>query len=205
MITRFRGLCRAAGFAAAADSLFEKLAAAYGHPDRHYHDLSHVAACVHIFDDLRTLAQAPLAVELALFYHDLIYDTHTPDNEARSARLARAELIAAGAAAELADEVASLVLATAHVALLQTPDQALVVDIDLAILGSAREDFDRYEAQIRREYAWVPEPLFWQKRSQILRGFLQRPQLFHTPQLRRRLEQAARANLARTVAAHGAD
>ncbi|MNJ78883.1 hypothetical protein D3C77_767490 [compost metagenome] len=46
----------------------------------------------------------------------------------------------------------------------------------------------------------MPEPLFRQKRAEVLEGFLGRPQLYITPALREALEAQARVNLADAIA-----
>ncbi|MBP7962586.1 MAG: hypothetical protein KBG20_06780 [Caldilineaceae bacterium] len=74
------------------------------------------------------------------------------------------------------------------------------MDIDLSILGSDPADYDRYEAAIRQEYAWVPGFLFRRKRKAILQSFLDRPRLYATVFFRERLETQAHINLARAIA-----
>jgi predicted metal-dependent HD superfamily phosphohydrolase len=82
-----------------------------------------------------------------------------------------------------------------------TPDQQLLVDIDLSILGAPQARFDEYERQVRREYAWVDEPIFRSVRSSILKEFLARPSIYSTTSFRDRLENSARENLKRSIAA----
>jgi predicted metal-dependent HD superfamily phosphohydrolase len=134
-------------------------------------------------------------VATALWFHDAIYALRASDNEARSADWAQQALRAAGAAAEAADRVHALVMATCHTAQPATPDAALLVDIDLAILGASPARFAEYEAQIRQEYSFVPGWLFRRKRRQILQGFLDRPRLYSTTHFHDALEAAARRNL----------
>ena len=80
-------------------------------------------------------------------------------------------------------------------------DCALFLDMDLAILGSAADDFAAYEAAVRREYAWVAEPLWVEGRRKVLESFLARPAIYASPQFRASHEAAARQNLARSLAA----
>jgi predicted metal-dependent HD superfamily phosphohydrolase len=112
-------------------------------------------------------------------------------------------LRAAGAAPASVDRVRALVLATRHDALPADADAALLVDVDLAILGAAPARFAEYEGQVRAEYAHVPPALFARKRGEILRAFAARPAIYATPALRDELEAAARANLARAIAGLG--
>jgi predicted metal-dependent HD superfamily phosphohydrolase len=74
-------------------------------------------------------------VELAIWFHDAIYDTHSQENEERSAELASRRILEAGGGADLVKSVVGLILATkAHdAALIQ--DAALLIDVDLSILG----------------------------------------------------------------------
>ena len=106
----------------------------------------------------------------------------------------------AGAGAVVVERVEALIMATCHDALPSTPDAQLLVDIDLAILGAEPPRFAEYERQIRDEYGFVPEPMFREKRAEILRAFLERPVLFSTPRYAGRFDAPARANLARAIA-----
>jgi predicted metal-dependent HD superfamily phosphohydrolase len=95
--------------------------------------------------------------------------------------------------------VRHLILATRHDGSPPAGDAALLVDVDLAILGSPAERFDEYEQQVRQEYSWVPGFVFKRKRAEILEGFLRRPALYHTEHFRSRYEAVARANLTRSI------
>jgi predicted metal-dependent HD superfamily phosphohydrolase len=90
-------------------------------------------------------------------------------------------------------------LATKHNAEPTSRDAALLVDVDLAILGAAPERFDEYERQVREEYSWVPGFLFRRKRREILEGFLARPHVYSTDHFLACYEAAARANLVRSI------
>ncbi len=184
-------------------SLRQQLLSAYAEPQRHYHTLQHLSECLSLFARHRHLALDPAAVEMALWFHDAIYDVTASDNELKSAAWAGAELEPAGVADSRIARIRQLILATRHAALPEGQDPGLLVDIDLAILGAPPARFAEYEAQIRMEYSWVPEALFCQKRAEILAGFLARQPLFGTPELREALELPARSNLADALARLG--
>ena len=112
------------------EALGLRLADSYREPQRRYHTLQHLAEGLAHLDPMRRLATAPAEVELALWFHDAVYDVRGDDNEARSAAWAADELRAAGAAAGAAERVHALVMATRHAALPATADEALLVDID---------------------------------------------------------------------------
>ncbi|KRA54132.1 N-methyl-D-aspartate receptor NMDAR2C subunit [Pseudoxanthomonas sp. Root65] len=182
------------------NALFARLMAAYAEPQRHYHTQQHLGECLSAFDAARALAERPDEVEVALWFHDAIYDIKGHDNEQRSADLARTALVDAGVVADIADRVHALVMATRHTAVPAGRDEQLLVDVDLSILGAERARFDEYEQQIRKEYAYVPGFLFRRKRREILKGFLDRPAIYCTPHFHDALEARARNNLHRVTA-----
>ena len=183
------------------EALQAELLARYAEPHRAYHSQQHLRECLALFAEFAHLAERPAEIDIALWFHDAIYDVHRHDNEALSADWARTALLDAGAATEVAERVAALVLATRHSVAPATPDERLLVDIDLAILSAAPARFAEYEAQIRVEYAHVPLEVFNEKRGAILAGFLARPTLYATPVLRERFEAPARANLQAALSA----
>ena len=90
-------------------------------------------------------------------------------------------------------------MATQHdapAALASSPDAQLLVDIDLSILGSPAERFERYDQDVRKEYAWVQGLRYQQARAQVLQSFLDRPQLYHGEAAVALFEAQARINLA---------
>jgi predicted metal-dependent HD superfamily phosphohydrolase len=82
------------------------------------------------------------------------------DNEARSAEAARAALASAGAPPAMAARAAAHVLATAgH---LHGPDRDghVVVDADLAVLGSPPPRYAAYALAVRREWGHLDDAAF---------------------------------------------
>jgi predicted metal-dependent HD superfamily phosphohydrolase len=182
----------------------DELKARYSEPPRAYHTMQHIEECFAWFGQAHVLAHAKGEVACALLYHDAIYDTHASDNEQKSANLALSVIEEYSVAdTDVCDRVESLILATRHAAEPRSQDEQLLVDIDLAILGAAPARFDEYEQQVRREYAWVEEANFRRERGRILRQFLERPTLYSTTFFRERLEDQARHNLSRAIAALG--
>jgi predicted metal-dependent HD superfamily phosphohydrolase/GNAT superfamily N-acetyltransferase len=181
------------------EPVYQELVSRYSEPQRHYHNLHHIAQCLNEFDSARHFANEPVAVELAIWFHDAIYDTHAADNEVRSADVAKQRIDEAGGNAELSKSVAALVLATkAHDPSLH-PDAPLLVDVDLSILGQAKERFEEYETQIRNEYEWVPQATFAEKRAEILERFLARRRIYSTEPFFSKYESQARTNLMDSV------
>jgi predicted metal-dependent HD superfamily phosphohydrolase len=176
-------------------ALMQQLLAAYAEPQRKYHTVQHLSECLTLLDQYRALALEPAEVEIALWFHDGIYNVRASDNEIRSAEWAEQELRRAGVAPHPVARIKADILATRHSAPPQGQDQMLMIDIDLAILGAPRLRFDEYEAQIRAEYGWVPGFIFRRKRREVLSEFLARDPIYSTPALRNELEAQARENL----------
>ncbi len=179
--------------------LFEQLMAAYSEPQRHYHTLQHLAECLHHFESVISLAKAPGEVEIALWFHDAIYDVRGKENERRSADWAVKVLSENGATAQMCERVDALIMATLHDVMPADLDQQLLVDIDLAILGASPQRFEEYDGQVRAEYSWVLGFVYKMKRKMVLKGFLSRPVIFHTDVFRVKYEQLARFNLQRAA------
>ena len=181
--------------------LLPALLAAYAEPQRRYHTQQHLAECLVHFEAVQNQAQRPAELELALWFHDAVYDVKAKDNELRSAQSAAQALgEAVLTESSLGGRVHELIMATRHEALPEHDDARLLVDIDLAILGADPERFAEYDTQVRAEYAWVPWPIYGIKRRQVLQGFLQRSAIYATPYFHTRLEQQARTNLHRSMA-----
>ena len=175
------------------------LVAAYPEPQRRYHTLQHLTECLEWFELVREIPKHASEVELALWFHDAIYDVKGSDNEMRSADWATVELVNAGAAPEVVGRVSALILATRHTAVPTDLDEQVLVDIDLAILGACEPRFAEYGQQIRNEYAFVPDGLFKQRRRALLLSFLDRPRIYSTSHFHELLEERARENLRRAV------
>lgn len=183
----------------------ERLRQLYAQPTRHYHDNAHVEDLLGQLARLHSAFDDPEAVEAAIWFHDAIYDSTAPDNEAQSAALAAGWLRDTVEKRRLA-RIVRMVMATAghgvrdDVEAGEANDTALFLDMDLSILASSQERYDAYEDAIRREYKWVEEETWRERRAAFLRQFLARPFIFHADEFRQSHEARARANMMRSLA-----
>ena len=167
----------------------------YTEPGRHYHDVRHILDCLEALDSYPGSIDNLPAIELAIWFHDAIYDPTANDNEVRSAELFRREFAPYASGTE---KVESLILATRHLEQVDddlTADAGLLLDIDLSILGSEPPKYTAYQMAIRQEFAHVDDDAFRRGRCAVLRSFLARRQIFRTRHFRRLLETSARRNL----------
>lgn len=183
-----------------------ELVARYGEPHRRYHTAEHAAAVVAAAGWLageQRLAVADRAVlTLAAAAHDVVYRAQPGLDEQASADWAGEQLRRTGMPSSTVDRVRALVLDTAeHRPASGDPVAPALLDADLAILASAPPDYDRYVAQVRSEYAAVSEPDWRAGRARVLRSLIDRDPLYLTEPARAGFDRAARANMARELAA----
>jgi predicted metal-dependent HD superfamily phosphohydrolase len=190
---RWAFLCNQAGLDGRAE--WREMSAAYGNPSRAYHNLDHIADCLLQFDEHSHLASDPVALEFAIWFHDIVYDARAADNEERSAAAAERFL----SATIFGRSVGDLIRATKHHVAPGTPDAALLCDIDLSILGRSPGEYDAYARAIRQEYSWVPLAEYVKGRIRVLESFLGRPSIFALEDLEGSLGESARANLLREI------
>lgn len=181
---------------AGREAAFQALAAAYQAPGRHYHSLQHIENL------LRLLEPAPLhdpvVVQLAVWFHDAVYNALKSDNEARSAAQALAFLQDSALEPARQQRVAFLIERTADHTQPQPPDDSdllYFLDADLSILGAPEAAYWEYARQVRQEYRLVPDLLYRPGRRKVLAKMLAAPVLFHTPEMREQYDAAARRNL----------
>jgi predicted metal-dependent HD superfamily phosphohydrolase len=182
--------------AARREAEWQRLAAAYEAPGRHYHNLAHIESLLDRVGKF-SLQDAPM-VELAIWFHDAVYDALRHDNEAQSADWALAFLAETSFEPARQARVADLIRRTANHTQPQPPHDAdllLFLDADLSILGAPEAAYWAYARQIRQEYQQVPDDLYRPGRRQVLARLLEAPVLFHTPALREELDAPARRNL----------
>ncbi|WP_392340601.1 hypothetical protein [Moritella marina] len=175
----------------------------YRESHRHYHDLQHIDACFTWFDQVEATLDNPLAVALAIWFHDIIYDVRRSDNEEKSAQYAVTALTNFVVSTTLVQQVYELVLLTRHPCkpsheltyLVSQHDQALFLDIDLTMLGQADAIYAGYEKSVRAEYQHVPLWLYKFGRKRLLKQFLGQPKIYYSDYFTEKFENQARVNI----------
>jgi predicted metal-dependent HD superfamily phosphohydrolase len=181
------------------------LKARYREPGRHYHSLGHIESMLRLAAEHGACVAHVTEFNWAVWFHDAVLDNRRKDNEEQSAMLARSML-----SEELPEDALTLVetfiRATAShelptgLAPEVAADVALFLDLDMSVLGSDPDDFDRYESDVRLEYAWCDDAQWAIGRRAFLEGTLRRP-IFHTPTFSALYEEKAKANILRSIEA----
>ena len=130
-------------------TVYADLRKRYDAPFRQYHNLHHILECLRLCDEVSSLLVDRDAVELALWFHDAVYDTGSSTNELRSAELFLT--VSSGASFMFRHRVCDHILATRHSTTVRDSDRRFLVDIDLSGFGAPWEEFMRNGALLREE------------------------------------------------------
>lgn len=179
--------------------MYDILVEAHAEKHRAYHTLDHIAACLNHLDIISGETDHPQEVEMALWFHDAIYQPFSASNEEDSAKWATGWLTEAGAGQKSVRRIEGHILATKSHGSAAALDQQYMLDIDLSILGTSPDIYMEFERNIRREYKRVPGFMFRKKRKAILEGFLDRSVIYLTDHFRGALEKQARSNISVAV------
>ena len=204
---RFRNLwrrCRIDSRVADPEAAFAVLVRHYGEPWRRYHTAEHLEACLLHFDAARDHMEEPDTVEIALWYHDAIYDVRRGDNEERSAKLFL-ETVDGAADSGFCSRVWDLIMVTQH---MDPPDQVdarYIVDIDLSSFGQEWEAFMSDSRKVRAELTHLSDAEFNGSQLKFLRKLRNRKNFYSSEYFRSRYEGRARANLDRLLTLLEAD
>lgn len=176
------------------EQVFRKLAQLYAADNRYYHSDEHINLCLSKLDEAGESSGRSDAVEMAVWFHDAIYDAGDPENERNSARMFR-RCADRHMAEDAISEVENLIVATTH---RETPanwQEELLVDVDLSSFGLPWEKFVEDGRNIRREFGDLSDEDFVLSQGRFLKQLLNRQSIYHTRYFRGRYEQTARDNI----------
>ncbi|MBP9669413.1 MAG: N-methyl-D-aspartate receptor NMDAR2C subunit [Candidatus Pacebacteria bacterium] len=181
----------------ASEAAYQRVVGRYKANRLAYHNLAHLYFCFTALEQYSYMADDHTVVQAAIWYHDVIYDPKRSDNEAQSAAMAAEDLPHLRIQGEPIDAqvVQGLILATKHTSAPEGKNARLLVDIDLAILGTDDRKYQRYARAIRSEYSWVSEDDYRKGRAKVLQSFLDRTFIFSTEPFQAQYEARARCNL----------
>jgi predicted metal-dependent HD superfamily phosphohydrolase len=179
---------------------FTQIVTAYSIPERYYHTLEHIEHVLNIIETFQDQTKDMTVVQLAAWFHDLVYDTQANDNEERSAEYASDWLASLGFSSRIIATVSRFILSTkSHQAAPDDFECQVFLDADLAILGSPPVEYGHYAVAIRQEYAWLPEAEYLVGRKRVLQRFLQRDRIYYTEPMFQAFELSARSNILQEI------
>ena len=168
----------------------------YSAAGRFYHNLKHIENCLTEFREIEAKMIDPRAVVLALLFHDIVYDPQAQQHLANE--IASWDMLKHFC--QLNDQDHSMImnhiLHTSHnFTGDKNEDTDYVCYIDMAILGYSEHEFEQYEANIRREYAFASDADYQAGRGHFLQTLLASEQIFKTDYFKNKYEESARANI----------
>lgn len=191
--------------------LGESLLQAWEQPHRAYHHSGHLSQMLTDLDRLyayRTQGSTPLALVLAAWFHDAVYEGAPGEDERRSEQLANISLEPLVTAGLLSGDelqmVSLLVRATATHKLPESADLPagyepadiqFFLDADMAILAADSARYRRYLRGVRSEYSHFDDEAFRAGRTTFLRSILGRKRIFLSEQALQLWEEPAQTNL----------
>lgn len=191
--------------------LGESLLQAWEQPHRAYHHSGHLSQMLANLDRLyahRTQGSTPLALVLAAWFHDAVYEGAPGEDERRSEQLASTSLEPLVTAGLLdGDELQMVSLLVRATATHELPESAdlpagyeradiqFFLDADMAILAADSTRYRRYLRGVRSEYSHFDDEAFRAGRTTFLRSILGRKRIFLSEQALQLWEEPARANL----------
>lgn len=177
-------------------NLWQDLHSAYTDSSRHYHNLTHLENLYTQLLPVKNEIRNWDAVLFALFYHDVVYNTLSQNNEEKSAELAREHMQMIGVPEATINECVAHILATKSHVLSENNDTNLFTDADLSILGAPSDLYVQYTEQIRKEYRFYPDLVYKPGRRKVLQHFLEMKRIFKTHYFFAKYEEQARRNIA---------
>jgi len=176
--------------------IFAQVVTAYSHQDRYYHNLLHIHHVFNIINILEPWADNLVAIQMAAWFHDVIYDTQSSNNEEKSAAYAYFALSKLGIPLNIIDKVVKMIVNTKnHQSSPEDIDSHILLDADLSIFGAEESEYIAYAQAIRQEYSWVKDAEYKIKRKRILEKFLEQDKIYLTDKAFEMLETKARANI----------
>ncbi|MCR6638358.1 MAG: hypothetical protein NVV82_05015 [Sporocytophaga sp.] len=169
----------------------------YNSPKRYYHSLNHLEYMFEIIAPFKHLLKDSDAVYFSIWFHDIVYNSSKKNNEEQSAAKASEILNKLNLPVKLITKVEQMILATkSHMSMKSGDfDTHVLLDADLAILGSDKESYVAYSEAVRKEYGQYPDLLYNPGRKKVLQKFLQSEYIYKTEEMRNQLEAQAITNL----------
>ncbi|MDH3694656.1 MAG: hypothetical protein OER96_08815 [Gammaproteobacteria bacterium] len=190
--------CAKSGVDAHAIDVFNRLQEFYKQDHRFYHTPQHVQHCLNQVD----LAEGELsdadAVELAIWFHDVIYDPQARDNEWQSTEWFR-QCADGILSSELIEQVVRLILVTQHKNPPAKDDERFTVDVDLSGFALPWAEFIEESDAVRNEFSHQTDNDYAQRQIPFLQQLLNRDSIYSTEFFQKRYELEARENITRKI------
>jgi predicted metal-dependent HD superfamily phosphohydrolase len=183
------------------EDYYYKLIERYAEKQRYYHTIEHISYCLKQLDLVKPTLPSDIGesvtLELALWFHDIVYNIGSQSNELDSVEVALRFLYEHKLNCFM-PEVYNLIMMTAHDHNSEDLQMQTIADIDLSSLALPWTRFKRSNRQIEREYLTeftVEE--FREGNTKFLQSLLDKEHIYYTDFFRTKYENLARQNIER--------
>lgn len=182
--------------------VYDFIVESYSEKNRKYHTLTHVSSCLKKFQDIKANLLFPDSVEMAIWFHDVVYDAGKSDNEEQSAKVTSAICSAHGLPDYFTDRVNYLILATKHDGNNLMPndyDAFYLLDLDLFGLAWSWEEFVINNKNIQLEFSHFPKAMVLNNQREFLLELIHQDKIYKTEYFYENYENKARENIDRFI------
>ena len=182
------------------DFYWNEVVREYSSEGRYHHTLEHLEFVVGLLYEHRSVIRRWDILLLAAIYHDINYDTTASDNEEQSAMIAELHMQGLDYSPAEIKLCRKHILATKSHLEADYSDTNLLLDADMAILGTDWKRYQQYSNAVRTEFSIYSDEQYSRGRKAVVQLFLMQPRIFHTEPFFERFETQARLNLERELA-----
>ena len=129
-------------------------------------------------------------LELAIWFHDIVYDSTRTDNEKLSANNFKSFGNIIGLKNKHIKEICNLILVTKHNDTVKTESEKIICDLDLREFTSIRSKLNSEE--VRKEFVHLSDEEFYKGRADFLRKMINKKYIYSTDLYRNSLEELAK-------------
>jgi len=160
---------------------------------RFYHTLNHIKILLDSLHDFHITEVEKIKLELAIWFHDIIYNSKAKNNEEESINEFTKFAIYVGLNFDLNLEINDIIFATRHKDTAQTRLQKIMCDVDLKEF--AFDNYIKNSNNIKKEFSHLTDKEWIKGRSDFLKTFINKEFIYYTDEYRDALEDTARINL----------
>ncbi len=201
---RFFDIWSRCGSGEGKDRIFDELEAHYLEPHRHYHTTDHIMFCLDELDKVsadikqRGAVLQQDAVELSIWFHDVVLEIPGANNEQKSAQLFL-EVSDGRLDNDLRNRVHDAIIATTHKTSPDVLESQLTVDIDLSGLAQSWPEFFVDSRLVRAEFSHLSDKEFNVGQGKFMKSLLDRASIYSTEYFLGTHEATARKNVAQLI------
>lgn len=201
---RFFDIWSRCGSGEGKDRIFDELEAHYLEPHRHYHTTGHIMFCLDELDkvsaDIKQTGAVLQqdAVELSIWFHDVVLEIPGANNEQKSAQLFL-EVSDGRLDNDLRNRVHDAIIATTHKTSPDVLESQLTVDIDLSGLAQSWPEFFVDSRLVRAEFSHLSDKEFNVGQGKFMKSLLDRASIYSTEYFLGTHEATARKNVAQLI------